>query len=44
MGVLRELFGPSRDEIGSELARELKADFKSGGLFGTSLVRAQYRE
>jgi hypothetical protein len=44
MGLLRELFGPSRDEIWGQLAREMNAAFEPGGFWGTSVVRAQYRQ
>jgi hypothetical protein len=43
MGFLRKLFGPSRDEIWSELAEEIGASFDAGGMFGRSVVRAQTR-
>jgi hypothetical protein len=36
MGLSRQLFGPSRDDIWSELSQEIGADFQKGGAFGTS--------
>jgi hypothetical protein len=33
MGVLRDWFGPSKDEIWSQLSQEIGADFEKGGIF-----------
>lgn len=43
MGFLRQLFGLSRDEVWAQLAREINAGFEAGGMFGTTVVRAQTR-
>lgn len=44
MGLFRQLFGPSRDEVWAQLASEIGASFDAGGLFGRTVVRAQVRE
>jgi len=43
MGLLRQLFGPSKDEIWRQLAHEIKGDFVGGGWKG-SKVQAQFKE
>ena len=44
MGILRDMFGPSRDEIWRQLAAEMNASFTAGtGLFGAGArVQAQH--
>lgn len=44
MGFLRQLFGPSRDEIWGQLARELGGEFFKGGFFKESKVVAKVGE
>jgi hypothetical protein len=44
MGVLRQLFGPSRNEVWEQFAREIGATFDPGSTFRPSVVRAQTRE
>jgi hypothetical protein len=45
MGLLRDLFGPSKDEIWSQLAREINAQFVEGGFWGKkSVVRAKHKQ
>ena len=44
MGFLREVFGPSKDEVWAQLARELGADFDDGGLWRGSKVTAHVKE
>lgn len=44
MGVLRELFGPSKDEIWSQLSQEIGADYQPGGFFTTSKVTLIHRQ
>lgn len=38
MGLLRDVFGPSKDEIWSQLSQEIGARFQAGGLLGTGKV------
>ena len=38
MGILRSLFGPSQNEIWSELSREMGARFQAGGLMRSGRV------
>jgi hypothetical protein len=38
MGILRSLFGPSQDEIWSEVSREMGARFQAGGLMRSGRV------
>jgi hypothetical protein len=40
MGLLRKLFGPSKNEVWTQLAREIEADFVPGGLWRGSKVEA----
>lgn len=42
MGLMRELFGPSRDEIWRQLAQEVGGQFNEGGWFGTDFVQVNY--
>jgi hypothetical protein len=44
MGLLRSIFGPSKEEIWSQLAREIDAEFVEGSFWKGSLVRAQYKQ
>jgi len=44
MSMLRELFGPSKDEIWAQLSKDIGADFKKGGAFQHSKVTLQHRE
>jgi len=41
MGILRNIFGPSRDEMWRKLSGEVKGSFTEGGLLGTSRVDVQ---
>jgi hypothetical protein len=38
MGILRDVFGPSKDEIWSQLSREIGADYQKGGYFKSGKV------
>jgi hypothetical protein len=44
MGLFRQLFGPSRDEVWEQFARDIGANFDPGGCFRPGVVRAQTRE
>ncbi len=44
MSTLRRLFGPDKDEIWSQLAREIGADFTAGGFWKGSKVTARVNE
>jgi hypothetical protein len=44
MGFLRELFGPSRDEIWAQLARKIGAEYRKGGFFTESKVVLAHRQ
>lgn len=43
MGILRDLFGPSREEIWRQLCSEIGADFVDGGIWKGDKVQAQVR-
>jgi hypothetical protein len=44
MGILREIFGPSKDEIWSQLSQEIGADYQPGGFFKQSKVTLSHRQ
>ena len=44
MGLLRQMFGPSREEIWSQLSREIGADYEEGGLFKNGKVVLSHRQ
>lgn len=44
MGLLREIFGPSKDEIWSQLSREIGADYEEGGFFKEGKVVLSHRQ
>ena len=44
MGVLRELFGPSREEMWRQLCQELQADYIKGGFWKGDKVRANFKQ
>lgn len=44
MSLLRELFGPSKEEIWQQLAAEIGANFVDGGFWGKDVVQAKHRE
>jgi hypothetical protein len=44
MGILRSLFGPSKEEMWSQLSREIGADYQPGGFFKDSKVILSHRE
>ena len=44
MGILREMFGPSKDEIWRQLCGEIGADFIAGGFWRGSKVQARVKE
>lgn len=44
MGILREVFGPSKKEIWNELSCNINAEFEEGGIFGKDRVVAHYKE
>lgn len=39
MGLLRNIFGPSKDEIWSRLAIDIGGSYEKGGFFGTDVLR-----
>lgn len=44
MGLLREIFGPSKDEVWRQLCQEIGAEFVEGGFWKGSKVQAQVKE
>ena len=44
MGLLRQVFGPSREEIWSQLSREIGADYEEGGFFKNGKVVLSHRQ
>ena len=44
MGLLRQVFGPSKEEIWSQLSQELGADYEEGGFFKEGKVVLSHRE
>ena len=44
MGILRKIFGPSKEEMWSQLSREIGADFQQGGFFKDGKVVLAHRE
>lgn len=44
MGILRDLFGPSSDEIWRRLCLELGGDYVEGGFFKASKVRISHKQ
>lgn len=44
MGILRNVFGPSKDEMWQQLSREIGADFVEGGLWRGSKVQGHVGE
>jgi hypothetical protein len=45
MGILRQIFGPSKEEIWSQLSREIGAEYQPGGFFkGADRVVLTHRE
>jgi hypothetical protein len=44
MGMLRNWFGPSKDEVWQQLAGEISADFVDGGFWRGSKVQATVKE
>ena len=44
MGLLRQIFGPSKDEVWRQLCDEIGGEYIGGGLFGDSKVRVQVKE
>jgi len=44
MGLLREIFGPSKKEIWHELSRKIGAEFHDGGFFGRDKVVARAKD
>lgn len=44
MGLLRQVFGPSKEEIWSQLSREIGADYQEGGFFKEGKVVLSHRE
>lgn len=43
MGIFRQVFGSNKDEIWSELSREIGAEFEEGGMFKNGKVVLSYR-
>jgi len=44
MAFLREIFGPSKEEIWRQLAEQIQADFVNGGLWKADKVEARHRQ
>jgi hypothetical protein len=44
MGLMRQIFGPSKDEIWSQLSQEIGADYEEEGFFKAGKVVLSYRE
>jgi len=44
MGLLRQVFGPSKEEIWSQLSREIGAEYQEGGFFKESKIVLSHRE
>jgi hypothetical protein len=44
MGMLKDLFGPSKDEVWRQLSQEISADFIEGGFWRGSKVQATVKE
>jgi len=44
MGMLKDLFGPSKDEIWRQLSQEINADFIEGGFWKGSKLQATVKE
>ena len=44
MGLLREIFGPSKEEIWSQLSREIGANYEEGGFFKNGKVVLSHRQ
>ncbi len=44
MAILRELFGPSKDEIWSQLSQEIGADYQPSGFFTSGKVVLTHRQ
>jgi len=44
MGVLRRIFGPSKEEVWKQLAEEIRADFVEGGSWKGSKVKGQVKQ
>ncbi|MBN1440042.1 MAG: hypothetical protein JW929_11590 [Anaerolineales bacterium] len=44
MSILRGLFGPSKDEMWSQLSREIGAEYNPGGFFKDSKVTLTHRD
>jgi len=40
MSIIRKIFGPSREEIWSQIAYEYEGSFTDGGIFGKDVVHA----
>src|SRR4051794_6579365 len=44
MGMLRQLFGASKDDIWRQFSQQVGATFEQGGTFGSSKLRLQHRQ
>lgn len=44
MGLLRQVFGPSKEEIWSQLSREIGAEYEEGGFFKNGKIVLSHRE
>lgn len=44
MGILRSIFGPSKSEIWSQIARDIDGHFEEGGFFSKDVLRYQSGE
>jgi hypothetical protein len=44
MGILRDIFGPSKEEIWSQLSREIGAEYEESGFFKSGKVVLSHRQ
>jgi hypothetical protein len=44
MGLLRQVFGPSREEIWSQLSHEIGAEYEEGGFFKNGRMILSHRQ
>lgn len=44
MSLLRQVFGPSKEEIWSQLSRDIGADYQEGGFFKNGKIVLSYRQ
>lgn len=44
MSFLRQIFGPSKEEVWQQLCNEIGAEFVNGGFWGGDKVQAQVKQ